>query len=506
MSTFTSASEPSPRRAFEHQHHVQMKAQSLPVITSASNRPESPLAMWTEAPTTMSPAELHPRPAAQNHDIASSNEAPSYGRCRPHGREPLSGSVANIGDGVSSVACENRHIYAQRISRGHDADFQMKETGCQHLHIGEYSERPDPCSLGVTMGQKRHASSLRTDNGPPLYRAGSATDLYKRRESPRTSPSSRCQSLSGLMPSSPSVPKSGLYVSSSSLDRISITSMNSYRRLSPRSLSPALTDCSHSPYATPLSSREGSMSRTNHSLALSDNARRLVISCNLSGCTSHSKQGGGPKIQGDFFCTRCSKKPQKFDTQEELQYSTPIKGIHSVYGPKTSVHELGKRYGCAYCRNSFKNKNEAKRHQTSIHLRRYSWSCAALSSYAAAFHNSPSRPDEADSCGYCGKEFLRSGNSSATHQVAAATKQDWEVRKMHLRKTHKFRQCNHAKKFFRADHFRQHLKHSHAGIKGEWTTRLERACMKDEQLLEPIRCRNAQVTGSTSECSAATAG
>jgi hypothetical protein len=132
-----------------------------------------------------------------------------------------------------------------------------------------------------------------------------------------------------------------------------------------------------------------------------------------------------------------------------------------------------------------------------------------LSSYAAAFHNSPSRPDEADSCGYCGEEFLRSGNSSATtsgHQVVAATEQDWQVRKMHLRETHKFRQCNYAKKFFRADHFRQHLKHSHAGINGEWTTRLERACMKDEQLSEPIRCGNAQVTASTRECSAARAG
>lgn len=52
---------------------------------------------------------------------------------------------------------------------------------------------------------------------------------------------------------------------------------------------------------------------------------------------------------------------------------------------------------------------------------------------------------------------------------------------------HKFGECNHAKKFFRADHFRQHLKHSHAGTSGKWTNMLENACMKDEPLPEPIR-------------------
>ena len=45
---------------------------------------------------------------------------------------------------------------------------------------------------------------------------------------------------------------------------------------------------------------------------------------------------------------------------------------------------------------------------------------------------------------------------------------------------HKFGECNKAKKFFRADHFRQHLKHSHAGSSGKWTNMLENACMKDE--------------------------
>jgi hypothetical protein len=125
-----------------------------------------------------------------------------------------------------------------------------------------------------------------------------------------------------------------------------------------------------------------------------------------------------------------------------------------------------------------------------------------LSGFAAAFYNSSSRPSEADSCGYCGEEFLRSGISSATpsgHQVAVATEQDWEVRIMHLREMHKFRECNYAKKFFRADHFRQHLKHSHAASTGKLTTMLENACMKDEPLPELVRGGSRATSGNSAD-------
>jgi hypothetical protein len=49
---------------------------------------------------------------------------------------------------------------------------------------------------------------------------------------------------------------------------------------------------------------------------------------------------------------------------------------------------------------------------------------------------------------------------------------------------HKFGECNNVKKFFRADHFRQHLKHSHGGTSGKWTNILENACMKEEPHVE----------------------
>src|SRR5438094_897279 len=80
---------------------------------------------------------------------------------------------------------------------------------------------------------------------------------------------------------------------------------------------------------------------------------------------------------------------------------------------------------------------------------------------------SPTHAAAADMCGYCGEEFL---NNPA----------NWDIRSEHLNHVHKFGECNQAKKFFRADHFRQHLKHSHAGTSGKWTNMLENACMKDE--------------------------
>jgi len=67
---------------------------------------------------------------------------------------------------------------------------------------------------------------------------------------------------------------------------------------------------------------------------------------------------------------------------------------------------------------------------------------------------------------------------------------------------HKFGECNNSKKFYRADHFRQHLKHSHAGTSGKWTNILENACMKDEPpneaLLASLGEKGGRVPVSTS--------
>ena len=151
---------------------------------------------------------------------------------------------------------------------------------------------------------------------------------------------------------------------------------------------------------------------------------------------------------------------------------------------------MKKQYTCQYCSNRFKNKNEAERHQNSLHLRRHSWSCAAVSSYQAAFHPSSSTASsspgsaQTDICGYCGEEFPN------------LPQPDWDRRTDHLTNVHKFGECNQAKKFFRADHFRQHLKHSHAGQSGKWTNLLETACLREEVFQD-----NAGASPTTSDSS-----
>lgn len=118
-----------------------------------------------------------------------------------------------------------------------------------------------------------------------------------------------------------------------------------------------------------------------------------------------------------------------------------------------------------------------ERHQASLHLRDRSWSCAALErNHDAAFHQSPIIPPiipghtqpplRPDVCGYCGQQF--------------PNPPDYLARADHLSNVHKFADCNQSKKFWRADHFRQHLKHSHGGIPGKWTNMLEQACIKME--------------------------
>ncbi|KAF5572881.1 hypothetical protein FPCIR_14158 [Fusarium pseudocircinatum] len=137
------------------------------------------------------------------------------------------------------------------------------------------------------------------------------------------------------------------------------------------------------------------------------------------------KHFGGTKVAGFFMCECCPKKPKRFDTLEEL-----------------NAHEAEKQYECSFCGNRFKNKNEAERHQNSLHTRRQSWSCSYLLGYDSAFQESSHRPEKCDTCGYCGDDFLRSG--AGTGNRACATKQDWDERIRHLQEVHKFRECNRA--------------------------------------------------------------
>ncbi|KAF4508123.1 hypothetical protein G6O67_004544 [Ophiocordyceps sinensis] len=345
-------------------------------------------------------------------------------------------------------------------------------TGAEDMEIDESSSmrrlRIDDAYAAA--GQKRRAASPPAEDNLLHCMTGQSDALRRRDIASRGSPTPRLAAVSQSSPASCVPPatasRSSSYMSTVSMAPASMTPSNSFGRRSPGVTSPggiSPTSC-NSPYPTPAS--------LTHSPRASLSGRASTHGRAATGASPRKldvQKPGSSKLQGFFMCECCPKKPKKFETAEEL-----------------GAHEAEKQYECLFCGNRFKNKNEAERHQNSLHVRRHSWSCSALSGYDRAFHDSTNRPGEADTCGYCGDEFPRSGRSPGNGALSGgivprhATEHDWDERIRHLQDVHKFRECNAAKKFYRADHFRQHLKHSHAGTSGKWTNMLENACMMEE--------------------------
>ncbi|KAL8787598.1 MAG: hypothetical protein Q9213_002160 [Squamulea squamosa] len=366
----------------------------------------------------------------------------------------------------------------------------MEETGAmRQLHLEDRaSVSLDPALQQYTsptiipsdsrLGMKRRASSPPPDSShedkAPLHTAASNSDLYQRHTQAahsvnRASPVNRFAAQQGSVSSTSTALRNGSYASSAGLSvGSSLTSHSpNHERLSPTTEYPYPQPHPErdSPYITSHPSPHSSLSHS-HPAPTSEKSSTAASRKMSTDTATTRTQNNTPNIQAPLhICKCCPKKPKKFETLEDLR-----------------AHESEKQYACNFCHNRFKNKNEAERHQNSLHVRRHSWSCATLAGqYERVFHPStmlpsqhpnqaPPPPDSiaaTDICGYCGQEFTNEPH-------------DWADRVAHLTNVHKFGECNQSKKFFRADHFRQHLKHSHAGTSGKWTNMLEGECMKDE--------------------------
>ncbi|KAL5120514.1 hypothetical protein ACEQ8H_001532 [Pleosporales sp. CAS-2024a] len=374
------------------------------------------------------------------------------------------GSISTPGP-LDETSSQHRGSFDHGVFPEHD--FGMDENGLRELNINDRSPESEDYILGPKGGLKRRASS------PPSEAAredrpttSGQSDLYHRRSVQmlvnRNCAASRFQASHGSVSSASSLGQRTGSIGSSFGFSTAASSMTSYsgdQRLSPNALSPLgeKDPGPVSPYAASRSlnpSPRSSLSRPpQHQQGPSETDQPQSRKMSTESTLHPRHNSIVSRIPGAYICECCPKKPKKFDSEEELR-----------------LHELEKQYICQYCPNRFKNKNEAERHQNSLHLRRHSWACAALTSVHSAFHASPTRPTAADVCGYCGEEFPNPA--------------DWNARSEHLNHVHKFGECNQAKKFFRADHFRQHLKHSHAGTSGKWTNMLENACMRDEPPLQ----------------------
>jgi hypothetical protein len=275
--------------------------------------------------STRSPGKPYPRFALQtqfeprSHSDAESDRSP-----HPYIRGSGSSSAMSFGDDASSITSRSRDSYDPRVSPDHDVDFHMEETGLRRLHIDEYSGRQEPYSPSATTGQKRRASSPPLDDSPSLHTVGSASDLFRRRESAsRSSPTPRLHSAAGSVSSAASGPRANSYASSTlSITTSSVSSISSYGR-SPGGLSPGGMDSSDSSYGPSLSlnpSPRGCGPRIGHQRHPSAEGRPLLSSRKVSDGSATGKTHGAPKIQGIYMCECCPKKPKKFDCQDDLEY------------------------------------------------------------------------------------------------------------------------------------------------------------------------------------------
>lgn len=481
---------PSPTWPSTDRPHIQLPQLSLPTRSKPAPILESTGYADTPLNSAVSPRSTPFAQLARSQDYRSPIEPPSaidFDRS-PFSRTRRQNSGAFPGDLTPADTYD------------HEMEFPMDETNrLRHIHLDEGQHSRVNSFDTQCQSLKRRASSPPVEE-PALRNASSHSDLLRRREgisrgspAPRLSVNPPHGSISSVSSGDRSGSLGGLSTATS------MTSSLSFGRRSPIGLSPgglSPTDVASSPFATPnsltLSPRTTIVPRTGlHQRGPSDQ-RNMVSPRKLTEPTLRTNNGVG-KIQGFYMCDCCPKKPKKFDTREELGlvnfHLAMLSRIGSAWLTRdriieNSAHEAEKQYECAYCGNRFKNKNEAERHQNSLHVRRHSWSCSALATYDRAFHESTTRPGEADTCGYCGEEFARSGLTPAGH-VRHVTEQDWDERVRHLQDHHKFRECNSSKKFYRADHFRQHLKHSHAGTSGKWTNMLENACMMEEEPPQP---------------------
>ncbi|EME84451.1 uncharacterized protein MYCFIDRAFT_96869, partial [Pseudocercospora fijiensis CIRAD86] len=383
-----------------------------------------------------------------------------HGPPAPHSQSQTRHSSLTFDDSISQRGSYDQSMYVHEDS--------MEDGPMSNLNIHDRHDRSPGSHTSdeyARAGTKRRASSPPRDHARDEQRSSvsSASTGYSEichrrsiQQLPRGSPVSRFHpNHSSLSSASSYVPRHGSLGSSLGVASIpsSATSYGS-GRLSPGALSPAPDPEGRIcvPYGSNKAlSPNPAVAHPSHQRTLSESTQGGQQRSPVESAV-HSRNGSVTHLQGTYICECCPKKPKKFDTEEELR-----------------LHESEKQYTCAYCPNRFKNKNEAERHQNSLHLRRHSWSCAALAGVEAAYHAS-TNGNGRDVCGYCGDEF--------------PNPPQWDMRAEHLNHVHKFGECNQAKKFFRADHFRQHLKHSHQGTSGKWTNVLEVACMKDEPLPE----------------------
>lgn len=297
---------------------------------------ESPLSRWASGGS----APIGPRNGAQYGHRSPSERDDMEQSPRPYSRQ----TTHDFDDASSTVS----YSYQNSHYTDNESDFPMEETGFQRLHIDDGMRRSDGQPLSAAAGQKRRASSPPVDDGPPLlHTATSLSDLYRRREqASRASPAPRNHSNHGsVSSSSTSGPRSASFNSVPSLAASSMSTVDSYGRLSPGGRSPGgrspgaisplgySTDNHYYPGAVSPRTMDGHDSPFSMSLAATSaplehprlahraaSDSRPIVSAHKTLDTINQPKNGILKVQSGYVCDCCPKKPKKFDTEEALTY------------------------------------------------------------------------------------------------------------------------------------------------------------------------------------------
>lgn len=164
-----------------------------------------------------------------------------------------------------------------------------------------------------------------------------------------------------------------------------------------------------------------------------------------------SRRGSAPKIASGML---------NISFQSALIVSLITNRLHESEKPCNVDYWSEKPPDGAHCPSWFVSNCEADRRYDLAYGREHFWSCAALTRREQVLLHHTLLPNQPPShCGYCGIKSL-----------------DMLPRE-HLTHVHKFRKCSE-ERYFREDHFLQHLVDSHSGTFGSWTIELGRACKR----------------------------
>ncbi|KDN64435.1 hypothetical protein CSUB01_11740 [Colletotrichum sublineola] len=349
-----------PSKTFDNKHFVSLFSASSVSATEPFSRRLSgdqrvaPLSVPTSLP-------FHPR-------TSNLLDSPDRKAQSPHSAlSPSPGSLYMVHDYKTPRSVSDLDRSPPMRSRRDNSDdasshgYEVENMEMEEAHSMKRLRKEDPLRAHYDgAGTKRRASADPGDSVPLGFTTQG--DLLRRREgNQRGSPTPRLSVIpQGSVSSISSSGRAGSYGSSLSLLTGSIASMSSsYGRvspggLSPGGISPGGTDPGYSPpYSSTMSlnpSPRGSLSRAPHQRTISG-SRPFAFPRTLN----EVNKPGGNEVSGFFMCDCCPKKPKKFETAEEL-----------------AAHEAEKKYKYSFCGNRFKNKNEAERHQSSLHVRRHS--------------------------------------------------------------------------------------------------------------------------------------